>query len=129
MPSIAVVMPYAPGLSVNHYLGRWADGGYYVKPAVKAWKEELTIKVRNQTHLRGLKPTAPIIITLKAYYPDGRSITDGQNASKVICDAIEDAWIRPDGLGPLINDRDFRFRDEGYEVGHAEARLEITIEW
>ncbi len=37
-----IKMPYINDLSVNHYLGRRRDGGYYVKPEVKNWKEELS---------------------------------------------------------------------------------------
>jgi Holliday junction resolvase RusA-like endonuclease len=112
-------MPYIKDLSVNHYLGKRRDGGYYVKPAVKAWMEELGWKIKSQ-HIEdwGL----PLHVTCDGLFRDGRSAPDLSNLSKVVLDGIQETTG--------INDRDMRWHDGLRIITHSvdEPYLRITVE-
>ncbi len=112
-----VRMSYVGDLSVNHYLGRRRDGGYYVKPEVKNWKEELGWLL-NSLHLEEWH--LPLEIKCSGYFKDDRSSPDLSNLSKIILDTIEDTTG--------INDKNMRWHDGIRDVGHTkEPYLLITI--
>ncbi len=103
-------------ISVNHYLGRRKDGGYYVKPETKVWKEELQWLFK-RCHLEDYK--LPLEVTCSGYFKDERSALDLSNLSKVILDSIEELL--------QINDSNFRWHDGERLVGYKEPYLLITI--
>ena len=87
-------------ISVNHYMGRRKDGGTYVKPAARAWMDELGWCVK-QLHLEDW--SLPLHIRCSGRFKDGRSTPDLSNLSKCTCDAIEDMTG--------INDQNYRWHD------------------
>lgn len=101
--------------SVNHAYIR----GRILHPNAKAWRDALAICAHIQlvTH----KLCAPLTIKLFGRFKDKRSCPDLANLHKLIGDAIQDATG--------IDDRDFLFEDEGYELGIADSQVRITIEW
>ena len=93
-------------ISVNHYLGRRKDGGYYVVPECKQWKigfQWLLKKCRLEEY------NLPIEVTCSGYFKDERSAPDLSNLSKVILDAIEELTG--------INDKNFHWHDGERVVG------------
>lgn len=106
-----IAMPYIGGiLSENAY--KWKTRG--TKPIVKIWMRELADKVRELDIPR----VESYEIGVFGKFTDERR-PDIPNLFKVISDAIED------GLG--VNDKNFRLVDKGYELGHFDPELEITI--
>ena len=111
MKSVTVRMPYIGSvLSVNHY-----KYGYYTKPEVKGWMEELGWKIK-PSHIEGW--FLPLKVTCDGVFKDKRNQPDLSNLSKVILDAIQ--------ATTTINDRDMRWCDG--EVTYGEPELIITIE-
>ena len=108
---IVVQMPYIKDLSVNHYLGRRKDGGYYVKGDVKIWKEELGWKIK-QYHIEDWK--LPLTVKCSGRFKDKRSQPDLHNCSKVILDSIEEVTG--------INDRYMK-----WECGTNEIDLRVGL--
>ena len=112
-----VVMPYTGGrLSVNAMkivrAGRRTHRNF---AEVDDWIFQLALKV---SHLKGqLKP--PIKVRLFGKFKDNRH-PDLHNLHKIIGDALEK------GLG--VNDKDILISDEGFELGHMNQELVITLE-
>ena len=103
MKIIEFSMPYIGGvLSVNRYKHK---GGIYTKREVKQWMDALAILANN--NLRKEKVKVPVIIHITGLFKDKR-VPDLANLHKVIGDALETALD--------INDKHFRFVDEGYEI-------------
>ena len=101
--------------SVNHAYIR----GRILHPGAKAWRDALAICAHIQlvTH----EPRAPLTIKLFGRFRNKRECPDLANLHKLIGDAIQDATG--------IDDREFLFVDEGYELGIADAQVRITVEW
>jgi len=110
-----IKMPYIKNLSVNHYLGRRAGGGYYVRPEVRKWKDDFGWLLK-RLHLEewGL----PLQITCDGVFKNERSAPDLSNLSKVICDTIQSVCG--------VNDKNYRWHDGEREIG-GEPHLMITI--
>lgn len=112
----AIVMPYIGGcLSVNAMkivrAGRRTHRNF---PEVDDWMFELASKVE---HLRG-KFKLPIRVRLFGKFRDNRH-PDLHNLHKIIGDGLER------GLG--VNDKDILISDEGFELGHMDQELVITL--
>ncbi len=103
-------------ISVNHYLGRRKDGGYYVKEDAKNWMTEFQWLLK-RLHLETWQ--LPLEVTCSGYFKDERSAPDLSNLSKVIMDSIEEL------IG--INDSNFRWHDGTRNIGCKETYLLITI--
>ena len=104
-------------LSVNHRLGRRKDGGYYVKPEVKAWEEEYMWLLK-RLHLEDWR--LPLLVTCSAWFKDERSACDLVNFQKSVLDPIEELTG--------INDSNFRWHDGIRDTkGVEEPHLLITI--
>lgn len=104
-------------ISVNHYLGKRKDGGYYVKPETKAWKEEFQWLLK-RCHLEDYE--LPLEVTCSGYFKDERSAPDLSNLSKVVMDSIEELTG--------INDKNMRWHDGTRNIGVKEPPyLLITI--
>ncbi len=103
-------------ISVNHYLGKRKDGGYYVKPETNVWKEEFQWLLK-KCQLEEYK--LPIHVTCSGYFKDIRSAPDLSNLSKVILDSIEELTG--------INDNNFRWHDGERLAGYKEPYLLITL--
>ena len=104
-------------ISVNHYLGKRKDGGYYVKPEAEDWMEELGWLVK-RLHLEDW--ALPLEITCSGTFKDMRSCPDLSNLSKCTLDAIEEA--------SGINDKNFRWHDgKPYISDKEKPYLLITI--
>ena len=117
MKSVAIGMPYiGKVLSVNHYLGKRRDGGFYVKQEVKNWQEMLGWLIKS-SHIEEWK--LPLTVRCDGVFKDKRSQPDLSNLSKVVLDAIEETTG--------VNDRDMRWQDGDVSYGD-EARLIITIQ-
>jgi len=104
-------------LSVNHY----KVGKYYTRPETKQWMKLLHYKwiVLQDKHKLTLK--LPPTIHLSGIFKDKRSCPDLHNLHKTIGDALEPAFG--------INDREFRFIDEGYTIDKSkDPMLIIGIE-
>ena len=82
---------------------------------VDDWMFELASKVE---HLRG-KVKPPIKVRLFGKFRDNRH-PDLHNLHKCLGDALE--------KGLNINDKDILISDEGFELGHVEQELVITME-
>ena len=111
-----VDMPYIKDLSVNHYLGRKRDGGYYVKDEIKRWKEELGWKLVT-AHIEDWR--RPIHVRCDGWFKDKRSTPDLNNLGKVIMDSIEETCG--------VNDRFYRWQDGDIHYTEDEPYLKITI--
>ena len=74
-------------ISVNHYLGRRKDGGYYVKQETKNWITEFQWLLK-KCHLEDYK--LPLEVTCSGWFKDERSAPDVHNLLKVIADAIQE---------------------------------------
>ncbi len=111
-------MPYIGScLSVNHRLGRRKDGGYYVKPEVKAWQEEYMWLLK-RLHLEDWQ--LPLQVTCSAWFKDERSACDLVNFQKVVLDPIEDLTG--------INDKNMRRHDGKRTIdSKQDPHLLITI--
>lgn len=118
MKQETVVMEYLGNLSANHYLGRRRDGGYYIKPEVKAWKEEFGWKIKG-FHLEDWK--LPLSVICSGIFKDERSAPDLSNLSKVILDSIEETCG--------VNDKNYRWYDGTRTISRGETNpyLLITI--
>ncbi len=103
-------------ISVNHYLGKRKDGGYYVLPECKAWEAEFQWLLK-KCQLEEYK--LPIHVTCSGYFKDIRSAPDLSNLSKVILDSIEELTG--------INDNNFRWHDGERLAGYKEPYLLITL--
>lgn len=107
-----IVMPYIGGiLSENAYKWHQTKG---TKPFVRLWMKELAEKVR----LLNIPESKSYEVGVFGKFTDERR-PDISNLFKVTSDAIEK------GLG--INDKHFRLVDKGYELGHLDPELVITI--
>ena len=116
MEDYRVVMPYIGGhLSVNSM--KIVRGGRRMAnfPEVDDWMFELASKVEP---LRG-KVKPPIKVRLFGKFRDNRH-PDLHNLHKCIGDALE--------RGLDINDKYILISDEGFELGHEEQELVITVE-
>ena len=103
MRTVIFAMPYIGGvLSVNHYKHK---GGIYTKREVKNWMDALALL--DNSKLRGKKVRFPVIIHIHGLFKDKR-VPDLANLHKVVGDALEVALD--------INDKHFRFVDEGYMI-------------
>jgi Holliday junction resolvase RusA-like endonuclease len=87
-------------ISVNHYLGRRAGGGYYKLQECSNWQEEFTWLLK-RCHLEDFK--LPLHVKCDGTFKDLRSAPDLSNLSKVILDTIQDLTN--------INDKNFRWQD------------------
>ena len=103
-------------ISVNHYLGRRKDGGYYVKPETTVWKTEFQWLLK-RLHLEDWR--LPLLVKCSGYFKDERSAPDLSNLSKIIMDSIEELTG--------INDKDFRWHDGERLAGYKDPYLLITI--
>jgi len=109
-------MPYiGKRLSVNHYMGKNKYGAMFIYPEVVQWMQALT--ARANYHLRNSKVKLPPTIHLSGIFKDKRSMIDLSNGHKIISDALEQS------LG--INDREFRFVDEGYTIDKSKLPMLI----
>jgi len=109
-------MPYIGGhLSVNSMKIVRRGRRMANFPEVDDWMFELASKVE---HLRG-KVKPPIKVKLFGKFRDNRR-PDLDNLWKVIFDSLEE------GLG--LNDRHFIPISEGFELGHGNQELVITLE-
>ncbi len=110
-----VIVPYiGKDLSVNYYRIRGRGGleTTKIKPHVKIWMQQLGEKVR------GFETDGNLTISLYGKFVDNR-VPDLHNLHKVIGDAIKE------GVG--YDDKDFKFIDLGYEIGHDKPVLEIEL--
>jgi Holliday junction resolvase RusA-like endonuclease len=114
--SVRIDYPGADACSVNHYLGRRAGGGYYVKPEAVAFKQELQWLLKH-CHLEEYK--LPLEVTCDGYFKDERSAPDLSNLSKVIMDSIQDLIF--------VNDKEYRWHDGKRVIGEKNPYLIITI--
>lgn len=106
-----VTMPYIGAiLSSNFY--KFSSRG--TKPVVRIWMNELADKVKGL----GIPKCNRYEIRIFGRFWDERR-PDLSNLHKVIGDSIEK------GLG--VNDKNFLFRDVGYEVGKFDPELEIEV--
>lgn len=106
-----ITMAYIGGiLSENAYKFRTKG----TKPFVKLWMRELADKVRDLN----IEKCGSYEIGVYGKFTDERR-PDISNLFKIISDAIEK------GLG--VNDKYFRMVDKGYELGHIDPELVITI--
>ncbi len=113
----SIWIEYQPNLSVNHYLSRRRDGGYYVKPEVKDWKLEFGWLLK-KLHLEDWK--LPLQVKCDATFKDERSACDISNLSKICLDSIEEVTG--------INDSNFRWHDGDRKIDkNQEPHLLITI--
>lgn len=116
MPELKVMMPYiGRNLSVNYYKVRGRRGVQtnHVKPEVRAWQLDLADQVRD------FPLAGSFTIHLFGTFKDFR-IPDLHNLHKVIGDAIAE--------GTGLNDRYFKFVDEGYEINsQTSPKLLITL--
>ncbi len=103
-------------ISVNHYLGKRKDGGYYIKPETQAWKREFQWLLK-KCHLEEYK--LPLEVTCSGYFKDKRSSVDLSNLSKVILDSIQEL--------SGINDKFMKWHDGERLVGYKEPYLLILI--
>lgn len=111
--TVDISMPYIGGvLSVNRYKYK---GGLYTKREVKQWMDALAMVANNK--LRKERVKVPVIIHINGLFKDKR-VPDLANLHKVIGDALETALD--------INDKHFRFVDEGYSI-HKRFQPEIII--
>ena len=128
---IVVKMPYFGTLSENSYKivgkdrskprGRRALPTMKTKPEVEQWMAVLTGKVVREVKVfKPAKIVPPVEVELFGRFKDLRSTPDLPNLHKVISDALEP--------GLEINDREVRFRDLGYDLGHSKPELEIRIQ-
>ncbi len=113
--SIRIDYPGAE-ISVNHYLGRRKDGGYYVKPETVAFKTELQWLLKH-CHLEDYK--LPLEVTCSGWFKNERSAPDLHNLSKVILDSISDLTG--------INDKYMKWKDGKRTIGEKHPYLIITI--
>ena len=112
MEEYKIVMPYIGGiLSENSYKYLTKR----TKPYVRYWMRGLKEKVE----ALDVPKAGSYEIRLYGRFTDERSTPDLSNLHKVIGDALEE--------GLQINDKHFRFIDEGYSLGHFDPQLEITI--
>lgn len=109
--SYIVQMPYIGNiLSVNNY--KFGTRG--TKPYVKMWMRELAERANKLE----IPQAEEYDIELFARFTDERR-PDLSNLHKVIGDALQE------GLG--IDDKHIFFSDKGYELGHLDQSLTITI--
>jgi len=111
-----IVMPYIGGiLSDNSY--KFLNKS--TKPIVTLWKKELAEKVEKMD----IPGAGGYEIVVFGRFTDERR-PDISNLFKVIGDALKktNRWR---GLG--IDDKYFKFRDGGYELGSWDPKLEITV--
>ncbi len=114
--SVRIDYPGADGCSVNHYLGRRAGGGFYVKPEAVAFKQELQWLLKH-CHLEDYK--LPLEVRCDGYFKNERSAPDLSNLSKVIMDSIQDLIF--------VNDKEYRWHDGKRVIGEKNPYLLITI--
>ena len=119
---LVVRYPYtgAKECSVNHIYE-----GHRLRDSAKLWRDTLAMLI-HAAIVEHYEPRPPITIRLYGKFRDNRGkrkiyVPDLANLHKQIGDAVEAA------LG--IDDREFRFVDEGYEQGEPEPHLIIRIEW
>ena len=106
-----ILVPYVGGiLSENMYKRQTRQ----TRPYVRLWMKELAKKVKELE----VAECETYEIGVFGKFTDERR-PDIQNLFKIISDAIED------GLG--VNDKHFRMVDKGYELGHIDPELVITI--
>jgi hypothetical protein len=104
-------------ISVNHYLGRRKDGGYYVKEDTRIWKTELGWLLK-KLHLEDWQP--PLEVTCSATFHSEHRACDLSNFSKIINDTIEDTTG--------INDKFIHWHDGTRTINPKEdPHLIITI--
>ncbi len=103
-------------ISVNHYLGRRKDGGYYITEETKAFKTEFQWLLKH-CHLEEYK--LPLSVTCDGYFKDERSAPDLSNLSKCIMDSIQDLIF--------VNDKEYRWHDGKRVIGEKNPYLLITI--
>ena len=107
-----IVMPYIGGiLSENSY--KMLTRG--TKPFVKRWMRELATAVKELD----IPKSESYEVGIFGRFTDERR-PDVSNLFKITLDAIEK------GLG--VNDKHFRAVDKGYNLGHLDPELVITIE-
>jgi hypothetical protein len=85
---------------VNHRLGRRRDGGYYVKPEVKAWEDEYMWLLK-RIDFEGWN--LPLEVTCSATFTSEHRACDLVNFQKIVLDPIQTVTG--------INDKDMRWRD------------------
>ena len=105
-----VTMPYLAEVSKNSHKWRKTRG---TKASVKSWMNLLAIRAEPAKGFQKYN------IGVKGFFWS-ENRPDMQNLTEVISDALQE------GLG--VNDKHFRFRDDGYELGYSDQRLEISIE-
>jgi len=111
-----VVMPYIGGiLSDNDY--KFLNKA--TKPIVTIWKKELAQKVEEL----GIPEAEKYDIEVRGKFADERR-PDVSNLFKVIADGLKKTK-QYKGLG--VDDKHFRLKDMGYELGHLDPEIEITI--
>ena len=86
-------MPYLSIVSVNSCYGNRRNGGKYLKPEAKQWKNILTMEVRKWIDSERLTTPSKIVIQLAAWFPNGKGRkSDGDNFIKLPQDAIAEAF-------------------------------------
>ena len=111
-----IVMPYIGGiLSDNAY--KYATRG--TKPIVKFWKKELA----ERAQALDIPQAEEYEVQVFGKFADERR-PDIANLFKVIGDGLKKTRDYS-GLG--TDDKHFKFKDMGYELGHLDPELEITI--
>ena len=108
----SVTVPYIGGILTDNAYKFQTRG---TRPIVKMWMKELASKVKEL----GIPEAASYKVGVFGKFTDERR-PDISNLFKCISDAIEK------GLG--INDKHFLMQDMGYELGHFDPELVITIE-
>lgn len=111
-----IVMPYLGGiLSDNAY--KYATRG--TKPIVNIWKRELAGKAQ----ALNIPESKDYIIEVYGRFTDDRR-PDLPNLFKVIGDGLKKT---KNYLGLGVDDKLFRFRDIGFELGKFDPEIVITI--
>lgn len=108
-----IIMPYLGGILSENAYKRKTRQTY---PIVTIWMRELAKKVRELDIPRDVEYYE---VGIFGRFSDERR-PDISNLFKVTSDAIED--------GLQVNDKHFRLSDKGYELGHIDPELVITIE-
>lgn len=86
-------MVYLPVVSVNRCYANRRNGGKYLKPEAKQWKNILTMEVRKWIDNEQLVTPNKIVIQLEAWFPNGKGRkSDGDNFIKLSQDAIAEAF-------------------------------------
>ena len=84
---IKLTLPYPP--TINHYYGNLKQGGKYIKPKGKIFRQSVWAQVLPLKHRVFIKPVS---VDVQIFPPDRRK-RDIDNINKALLDALEHAQI------------------------------------